>query len=211
MSKRSVFGQSKAIERKIDEFMDKVSETALVFVAMLKHSLESESAELDETGHRRVEQMLELKRACSGLRREIEAELYVEMLVPDLLPISSEPTGWRWTSPWAVRSGTWSRRHTPSFAASPTSGSTSTRWLLRIRERRGPGQAPRADLRRRSRSRRAGPHGRPIGTSPGRRSQAARIATTSWVRRSCGRRGSHLSGRWRSRPSWIACPSWRQP
>ena len=85
MSKRSVFGQSKAIERKIDEFLDKVSETALVFVAMLKHSLESESAELDETGHRRVEQMLELKRACSGQRREIEAELYVEMLVPDLL------------------------------------------------------------------------------------------------------------------------------
>jgi len=29
--------------------------------------------------------MLELKRACSGLRREIEAELYTEMLIPDLL------------------------------------------------------------------------------------------------------------------------------
>jgi predicted phosphate transport protein (TIGR00153 family) len=85
MKKRSIFGRSKAIERKIDEFLDKVSESALVFVAMLKHSLESGGGELDDAGQRRIEQMLELKRTCSRLRREVEAELYTEMLVPDLL------------------------------------------------------------------------------------------------------------------------------
>ena len=47
MSKRAIFGRSKAIERKIDEFLDKVSETALVFVAMLKHTLEQGGGELD--------------------------------------------------------------------------------------------------------------------------------------------------------------------
>ena len=71
----SFFGRSKAIERKIDEFLDKVSETALVFVAMLKHTLEQGGGELDDTAQRRIEQMLELKRACSGLRREIESLL----------------------------------------------------------------------------------------------------------------------------------------
>jgi predicted phosphate transport protein (TIGR00153 family) len=85
MSKRSIFGRSKAIERKIDEFLDKVSESALVVVATLHHSLDSGSAELDETERRRIEQILELKRSCSRLRREIESELYSEMLIPDLL------------------------------------------------------------------------------------------------------------------------------
>ncbi len=85
MGKRSLFGRSKAIERRIDEFLDKVSESALVLVAMIEHSLEASASGGDETQMRRVEQMLELKRACSRLRREIEAELYTEMLIPDLL------------------------------------------------------------------------------------------------------------------------------
>jgi len=85
MSKRSIFGRSKAIEREIDDFLDKVSECALVMVAMLQHSLESESFAEDEIGEQRIQQLLELKRACSQLRREIEAELYTEMLIPDLL------------------------------------------------------------------------------------------------------------------------------
>lgn len=85
MSLRSIFRRSKAIERRIDEFLDKVSEAGLVVVAMIHHSLDSGSAELDEVDLRRVEQMLELKRNCSRLRREIEGELYAEMLIPDLL------------------------------------------------------------------------------------------------------------------------------
>ncbi len=85
MSKRSIFGRSKAIERKIDEFLDKVSESALVVVAMLHHSLRPERTDLDEEDRRRAELILEQKRACSQLRREIESELYTEMLIPDLL------------------------------------------------------------------------------------------------------------------------------
>lgn len=85
MSKKSLFGRSKSIERKIDEFLDKVSESALVVVAMLHHSLDSGTPELDETDKRRIEQILELKRSCGDLRREIESELYTEMLIPDLV------------------------------------------------------------------------------------------------------------------------------
>jgi len=82
---KSLFGRSKAIERKIDEFLDKVSESALVVVAMLEHSLDSVAHELDETEQRRIGQMVALKRECSRLRREVESELYSERLIPDLL------------------------------------------------------------------------------------------------------------------------------
>ncbi len=84
-SKRSVFGRSRSIERRIDEFLDKVSEAALVFVAGLRASIESDSGPSDEEEEHRVAQMLELKRGCSRLRREVESELYTEMLIPDLL------------------------------------------------------------------------------------------------------------------------------
>ena len=83
--KKSIFGRSKTIERKIDEFLDKVSETALVVVTVLEHSLDSETTEHDESERRRTEQILELKKECSRLRREIESELYTERLIPDLL------------------------------------------------------------------------------------------------------------------------------
>jgi predicted phosphate transport protein (TIGR00153 family) len=85
VSKRAIFGRSKAVERKIDEFLDKVSECALVMVATLHHTLESETTEVSEATHQRLGQMLELKRNSSQLRRSIEAELYTEMLIPDLL------------------------------------------------------------------------------------------------------------------------------
>ncbi len=85
MSKRSIFGRSQTIQRQIDEFLDKVSESALVMVAMLHQALDTDSTEPDETELRRLEQMLQLKRECSRLRRAIEAELYTEMLIPDLL------------------------------------------------------------------------------------------------------------------------------
>jgi uncharacterized protein Yka (UPF0111/DUF47 family) len=85
MSKRSIFGRSKAIERKIDEFLDKVSESALVLVALLHHSLNSGSGELDETGRHRSEQMLELKKECSFFNDTATTEIYTERLIPDLL------------------------------------------------------------------------------------------------------------------------------
>lgn len=80
MSKRSIFGRSKAIEQKIDEFLDKVSESALVVVTVLH-----KRADLEEMEESRREQVLSLKRDSSRLRREIEAELYTERLIPDFL------------------------------------------------------------------------------------------------------------------------------
>jgi uncharacterized protein Yka (UPF0111/DUF47 family) len=81
VSKRALFSRSKAIARRIDEFLDKISETALLVEMGIHESL----ADGSESFERRVDQVLELKRAVSRLRREIEAELYTEMLIPDLL------------------------------------------------------------------------------------------------------------------------------
>ncbi len=85
MSKRSLFGRSKPLERTIDEFLDKVSESALVMVAMLHHDLDSGSVGLDQTDRQRLDQMLELKRSANQLRHEIQSELFTQMLIPDLL------------------------------------------------------------------------------------------------------------------------------
>ena len=82
---KALFGRSKAVERKIDAFLDKVSEVALVVVAEVQASVESDRVGLEEEQRRRSRQILELKKECSRLRREIESELYTERLIPDLL------------------------------------------------------------------------------------------------------------------------------
>jgi uncharacterized protein Yka (UPF0111/DUF47 family) len=81
-ARSSLFGRSKHIERRIDQFLDKVSEAVFVAVATVHHQIDSG---VDETVERRIKQAVELKRKCSELRREIEADLYSEMLIPDLL------------------------------------------------------------------------------------------------------------------------------
>jgi predicted phosphate transport protein (TIGR00153 family) len=81
MSKTSIFGRTRALERRIDEFLDKISETALIVEKAIHESMDVGEENID----RRVGQVMELKRASSGLRREIESELYSEMLIPDLL------------------------------------------------------------------------------------------------------------------------------
>jgi hypothetical protein len=50
---KALFGRSKAVERKIDEFLDKVSEAALVVVAEVQASLESDRVGLEEQKQRR--------------------------------------------------------------------------------------------------------------------------------------------------------------
>lgn len=82
MSGRSILGRSKAIENRIDGFLDRVSEMGMLTVAYIHHSLDAPE---DEGSERRIEQVLELKHTCSRMRREIEAELYTQMLIPDLL------------------------------------------------------------------------------------------------------------------------------
>jgi predicted phosphate transport protein (TIGR00153 family) len=83
--KNALFGRSKTVERKIDEFLDRVSESALVVVAEVQASLESDGVGREEQQQRRSQQILALKKECSRLRREIESDLYTERLIPDLL------------------------------------------------------------------------------------------------------------------------------
>ncbi len=82
MSTRSLFGHNKAIEQNIDELLDKVSETGMLIVSTIHHQLEVGQ---DEAAVAKIAQVAELKRTCSRLRRDIETELYTQMLIPDLL------------------------------------------------------------------------------------------------------------------------------
>ena len=82
MSERSLFGRNKAIERNIDELLDKVSEAGMLIVAAVHHRLD---AGQDDAVEAKIEQVGELKHACSRLRRDIATELYTQMLIPDLL------------------------------------------------------------------------------------------------------------------------------
>jgi hypothetical protein len=77
MSKRSLFGRSTSIARRIDEFLDEVSESALVLVAMVEHSIPSGSsakgrrtrlAAIEETLRVRPEEDAELDRGAIGGR-----------------------------------------------------------------------------------------------------------------------------------------------
>jgi predicted phosphate transport protein (TIGR00153 family) len=82
MVRRSLFGRGRALEHKIDELLDRVLEVALVLEATVTTAT---SAGAKDAADARFGQVLEIKRASNTLRREIEAELYTQMLIPDLL------------------------------------------------------------------------------------------------------------------------------
>ena len=67
MRTRTLFGHNKAIERNIDDLLDKISETGMLVVATVHHQLE---AGRDEAVEAKIVQVAELKRTCSRLRRE---------------------------------------------------------------------------------------------------------------------------------------------
>jgi uncharacterized protein Yka (UPF0111/DUF47 family) len=75
------FARTRALEARIDEFLDRVSEGALIFQAAARRTLE---VGRDPVFLEKVDQLRQVKRRSSGLRREIETELYTEMLIPDL-------------------------------------------------------------------------------------------------------------------------------
>ena len=81
MATLTPFARTKALEARIDDFLDKVSEAALIFQAAARRSFEVGH---DQVFHESVEQLRQVKRRSSGLRHEIETELYTEMLIPDL-------------------------------------------------------------------------------------------------------------------------------
>ena len=76
----SLFRRTHALEREIDEFLDRLSESAIVFKDSVRAYLKSGPGEaLDE----RRRQVSELERRADELRREIETELYTQTLIPE--------------------------------------------------------------------------------------------------------------------------------
>ncbi len=76
-----LFGKTRFLEGLIDEFLDKIAEGVIVGELGLKAYLcgsEEEAICLE-----RLNQLTEIKRRCSELRRTIVTMLYTEMLLPD--------------------------------------------------------------------------------------------------------------------------------
>jgi uncharacterized protein Yka (UPF0111/DUF47 family) len=76
-----LFGKTRFLEGLIDEFLDKIAEGVIVGELGIKAYLcgsEEEAICLE-----RLNQLTEIKRRCSELRRTIVTMLYTEMLLPD--------------------------------------------------------------------------------------------------------------------------------
>jgi hypothetical protein len=76
----ALFANSRALEVRIDEFLDKVAEAGILFergmVLLLERGLAPETQE-------KMRQLIQLKERCNQLRREVVNTLYSEMLIPD--------------------------------------------------------------------------------------------------------------------------------
>ena len=79
-SKRaSLFGSTRILENELDEFMDAVSDGALVFQSSISVYLNQQYEEFSD----KVAQLDELERRADDLKRRVQIELYSEMLVPE--------------------------------------------------------------------------------------------------------------------------------
>jgi len=76
-----LFGKTKFIENQLNEFFDRLSEGGMYFEMGMVLYLETEA--LTPGCEEKMEQINQVKHRCNNLRREIEAELYTEMLIPD--------------------------------------------------------------------------------------------------------------------------------
>ncbi len=77
---QALFGQSKAMEEMIDDFLDRISEGGMRFEQGISTFVDTgPSGRSDE----KVEQMRELEREGNRLRRTIETHLHTEMLIPE--------------------------------------------------------------------------------------------------------------------------------
>ena len=76
----TLFRRTKALEAQIDEFLDKLSQSAIVFRRAVEIYLaEGVTAEFDE----KLSQANELESRADRLRRSVETQLYAETLIPD--------------------------------------------------------------------------------------------------------------------------------
>ena len=76
----ALFRRTKALENEIDEFLDKLSESALVFRQAIELYLtDGPGAGFDE----KLRQVNELESRADQLRRGIETQLYAQTLIPE--------------------------------------------------------------------------------------------------------------------------------
>ena len=74
-----LFRTTKELEAQIDEFLDAVSESALVFKLGIKNYLQSESNIFEQ----RIKTISDLENKADNLRRSIENRLYMHTLIPE--------------------------------------------------------------------------------------------------------------------------------
>ena len=77
---QALFANTRALELRIDEFLDKVAEGGIQFergmVLLLERGLAPETEE-------KLQQLIQLKERCNQLRRRVVDTLYSEMLIPE--------------------------------------------------------------------------------------------------------------------------------
>ena len=75
-----IFGGTRELEREIDEFLDRLSQCALVFkLAVRIYLIEGSNGEFEQKMH----QVAELESKADSLRRAIEVQLYSHTLIPE--------------------------------------------------------------------------------------------------------------------------------
>ena len=76
----SLFGRTRQLEAKIDEFLDQITQSGLIFKRAMSLYLDAGSSE--EFGEF-MKQEDKIETRADNLRREIETELYAQTLIPD--------------------------------------------------------------------------------------------------------------------------------
>jgi len=80
LKNNSLFGETKKLEREIDEFVDILSEVGLVFKAIIPTYLKNtNTSKFDEM----VEKVRDMESKADKITKEVERTLYEETLIPD--------------------------------------------------------------------------------------------------------------------------------
>ena len=80
LKSESLFGQSKELEKQIDEFVNTVSEIGLIFKRAIRDYLSSGSGNnFDEM----VEQVSSMESKADKIKKDVETALYEDTLIPD--------------------------------------------------------------------------------------------------------------------------------
>ncbi len=73
------FGRTRVLTRRIDEFLDTIGNAVVVFQHGVDQYLRSDEEGLQS----RLEQLVELEHSGDSLKRQIQTEIYSEMLIPE--------------------------------------------------------------------------------------------------------------------------------